>query len=477
MEPQQIGFFRAYADYWKGYANFTGRTSVQGFWKAYFFVMLIQLIITIVMLVLLRQFFAGIIPSILETAMYGSYNDTYSAIYGLPAYQDYVSKMMPFTIYTYATIIPTLALMARRLRDSGQSPWWCVAMYLIPIAGFIITFVMLRRPSVPWQPPYGQGASPYGQNYGQAPYGAPAPPPYGAPAQPPYSAPAQPPYGAPAPPPYGQPAQPPYGSPAPPPYGQPAQPPYGAPAQPSQDPDAPYRQPSYAPPPPYGQQQPYGQPAYAQQPYAQRPPTAPVRCAAAVLCLWMWIATFVVAFVAVGVIVGDMVKTMVNSDAFKNGVMDPYNTNPFNTDPNNPNNPYGWGGSGIPGGSGDSAAPPVDPGNWQANLSPDELQTVLYVQNLYIEGCDELTINEVISATASHVSWYTFTLSGNISVTADGITSAGDYLHAEFQLNENGTVSVINTKEGSNDVYNQEAQALYAKWYHAALGSNAAKSM
>ncbi|MCL2493690.1 MAG: DUF805 domain-containing protein [Clostridiales bacterium] len=435
MEQRQVGFFRAYADFWKGYVDFTGRTSVQGFWKAYFFTLLIQLIYMIIAMVLVRQLFANLMPMILNEATQNAMASNPFWIYSSPAYQELIGGMnglIPFQLYALAALLPTLAIMARRLRDSGQSPWWTIAFVLIPIAGFIMMFIMLRRPSIPPQPYGQQPPSPYGQ----APYGAPQQPQYGQ--QPPPS------YGQ---APYGAPPQPQYGQAPPPPYGQA---PYGAPPQPPQGQNAPYSQPAYgAAPPPYAQQQPY-----------VRSPMQSVRCAAAVLCLWLWIAYFAVACVTLGVIVNDMMRTIMQSDG---GISNFYNGY-------SEGNPFGYGGSGNSGGSGDSATMPGGSGDWQANLSPDELQTVRKVQQAHISGCDKLTIEEVVNATATDVAWYTYTFDSDIVVTADGATAGGDYFYVEFDMNSDGTVSVYNATEGDNDVYDQDAQALYAQWYHAALG-------
>ena len=428
MEQQQTGFFRAYANYWIGYANFSGRTSVQGFWKAYFFVMLIRLIYTVITVILVRQLFGDIMPSILDATINGT--DPYAvsnSLYGMPSYQAFLNQILPFEIYSYVTILPTLALMTRRLRDSGQSPWWTIALFLIPVAGFIMTFVMLRRPSVPGLPPYGQGASPFGKLYGQPPYDHGAAP-----------------------------------------YGQPrGQAPYGAPPQPPQGRDAPYTQPAQMParPPDYGVL-PYGVPGF---------PAASVRCAAAILTLWLWIASLLAVFVGVGILTNDAINAMTNSGLYQNGVLNPNSPGGLG-----PYAPGGLGGSGASGGSGvsggsggsGSAAAPVKPGDWKANLSADELQTVRNVQNAHIEGYDTLTIGEVVSATAKDLSWYTFTYADTVSVTVKGVTGQGDDLYAEFQLNQDGTVMVYNVTVGSKDVYNDQAQELYAEWYRAALAAS-----
>lgn len=43
-------------------------------------------------------------------------------------------------------IIPTLALGARRLHETGRSGWW-QALQIIPLIGIVIVLVMLARPA------------------------------------------------------------------------------------------------------------------------------------------------------------------------------------------------------------------------------------------------------------------------------------------------------------------------------------------
>lgn len=109
-----------------------------------------------------------------------------------------------------AVLLPTLAVTARRLHDTGRSGWWQLLWFVICI-GWIIMIIWLVQDS---QPDNKYGASPkgggvpgggYGQpGYGQQGYGQPG---YG---QQGYGQPPQ------APPPSG----PNYGEPPPPPPGQ-----------------------------------------------------------------------------------------------------------------------------------------------------------------------------------------------------------------------------------------------------------------
>ena len=94
---------KEYLDMWKNYANFSGTTSVRGYWMATLFNIIISTIV-------------GLIPIV-------------SYIYGL------------------AILIPSLALTVRRLRDAGKH-WSAIFLNLIPLVGSIILIVKLCRPSV-----------------------------------------------------------------------------------------------------------------------------------------------------------------------------------------------------------------------------------------------------------------------------------------------------------------------------------------
>ena len=94
-----------YVDMWKNFANFSGRTSVGGYWWAY----LGNLIVSVVL--------------------------------GL------IGVEVLITVYSLATLIPTLSIAVRRLRDAGKS-WGWLFINLVPLVGWIIFIIMLCKPSV-----------------------------------------------------------------------------------------------------------------------------------------------------------------------------------------------------------------------------------------------------------------------------------------------------------------------------------------
>ena len=99
-----------YMDMWKNYANFTGRTSVRGYWMAF-----------------LVNFAVGAVISILVAI--------------IPA------LAIVSTLYSLAALVPGLAIAVRRLIDAGYR-WVHVLLGFIPLVGFIILIVLLCKPSV-----------------------------------------------------------------------------------------------------------------------------------------------------------------------------------------------------------------------------------------------------------------------------------------------------------------------------------------
>ena len=94
-----------YVDMWKNFANFSGRTDVGGYWWAY----LGNIIVSFVL--------------------------------GL------IGVEVLITVYSLATLIPTLSIAVRRLRDAGKS-WGWLFINLVPLVGWIIFIIMLCKPSV-----------------------------------------------------------------------------------------------------------------------------------------------------------------------------------------------------------------------------------------------------------------------------------------------------------------------------------------
>lgn len=94
----------------QNYAVFSGRARRKEYW--YF--VLFNLIVTMIL---------AIIDGLIHTS--------FSQQYGI--------DLLP-TLYSLAVLIPSLAVSARRLHDTGRSAWWLLLMF-IPIIGAIILLV------------------------------------------------------------------------------------------------------------------------------------------------------------------------------------------------------------------------------------------------------------------------------------------------------------------------------------------------
>lgn len=94
-----------YIAMWKNYVNFKDRTSVRGYWMAILFNVIAAFILGMI---------ANFIPAL-------------SFLSGL---------------YSLAVLIPGLALVVRRLRDTGKA-WYYIFFALIPLVGSIILLVFM----------------------------------------------------------------------------------------------------------------------------------------------------------------------------------------------------------------------------------------------------------------------------------------------------------------------------------------------
>ena len=99
-----------YLDMWKNYANFSGKTSIRGYWMAFLFNFIAAAILSVI---------GRIIPIL-----------------------SFLSS-----IYSLAIVVPSLAIAVRRFHDGGKK-WTCVLLPLIPLVGAIIFIVKLCAPTV-----------------------------------------------------------------------------------------------------------------------------------------------------------------------------------------------------------------------------------------------------------------------------------------------------------------------------------------
>jgi len=109
MEKKGSKFMTEYINMWKNYVNFSDRTNMRGYWMAIALNFLIGIVLSI-------------IAKVLRTTLLSD-------------------------LYSLAILIPSLAIIVRRLRDGGKEwPWIFVA--LIPLVGWVWLIILMCRSSV-----------------------------------------------------------------------------------------------------------------------------------------------------------------------------------------------------------------------------------------------------------------------------------------------------------------------------------------
>ena len=115
-----------YINMWKNYVNFTERTTIRGYWMAFLF----SIIVNIIVMVLVTAIFG---PMITITPRGDVELGTSYAI---------------LMLWSLASFLPMLAIQIRRLRDAGKRwPYWFII--LIPFIGIILFIIALCKQSVP----------------------------------------------------------------------------------------------------------------------------------------------------------------------------------------------------------------------------------------------------------------------------------------------------------------------------------------
>ncbi|MFS9104037.1 DUF805 domain-containing protein [Streptococcus salivarius] len=115
----------AYKKFWKGYVDFTGRSTRSDYWFAYLAHVLI--------------FFAYyLLDAVFERMV--------SATGSMDVFTISVILLLIFFAYGIATVLPGLAITVRRLRDAGYN-WPYIFIPLIPFVGIFIFIFLLCQPT------------------------------------------------------------------------------------------------------------------------------------------------------------------------------------------------------------------------------------------------------------------------------------------------------------------------------------------
>ncbi len=136
-----MSFGNAVRTCFRKYVDFSGRAGRSEFW---WFVLFVTLV--------------GIVVWVLDNLLgltYTSVDSTY-VISGVDYSQYATSFGWLYTIWALATLLPTLAVGARRLHDRSASGWWQVLLFCCTGIGFLVlTFVWWIRESQPGDNQYG----------------------------------------------------------------------------------------------------------------------------------------------------------------------------------------------------------------------------------------------------------------------------------------------------------------------------------
>ena len=115
----------AYKKFWKGYVDFTGRSTPSDYWFAYSAHVLI--------------FFAYyLLDAVFERMV--------SATGSMDVFTISFIILFIFFAYGIATVLPGLAITVRRLRDAGYN-WLYIFIPLIPFVGIFILIFLLCQPT------------------------------------------------------------------------------------------------------------------------------------------------------------------------------------------------------------------------------------------------------------------------------------------------------------------------------------------
>ena len=158
-------FGQAFKRFWRGYVQFQGRASRSEFWFAYLAMTLLTFIPAIIYVVGLT----GTLMANLSTATPAQLDDD---AYVTSVILAGLGWAIPMIVLSLAMLLPTYAMMWRRLHDAGFSGAFAL-LNLVSLG--IVPIIMCILPTSPNALKYGPGAVPgvpaAGQQYVQHPYG------------------------------------------------------------------------------------------------------------------------------------------------------------------------------------------------------------------------------------------------------------------------------------------------------------------
>ena len=121
----------AYQKFWKGYVDFTGRSTRSDYWLNVLAQCLISLLFGFLLILIM---------------ILGGDPATYTSnAYSFQMILIYI-VLSAFGIYMLALLIPSIAIMVRRLRNGGYH-WAFMFLLLIPYLGSFVIFILTLQPT------------------------------------------------------------------------------------------------------------------------------------------------------------------------------------------------------------------------------------------------------------------------------------------------------------------------------------------
>ena len=118
------------AEFWKQSFNFKGKTKRIDFWITQGWIFLLYILIVLISIVLYIDINYGL-----------DYDYTYYQWTGLRPY-----ILGSFYGFSIVTLIPSISLQVRRLRDAAKNPWWILISF-VPFIGGIVLLIFYLSPS------------------------------------------------------------------------------------------------------------------------------------------------------------------------------------------------------------------------------------------------------------------------------------------------------------------------------------------
>ena len=121
----------AYKKFWKGYVDFTGRSTRSDYWLNVLAQCLVSLLFGFLLILIM---------------ILGGDPATYTSnAYSFQMILIYI-VVLGIGVYALASLVPSIAIIVRRLRDAGYH-WALIFLALIPYLGGFIIFILTLQPT------------------------------------------------------------------------------------------------------------------------------------------------------------------------------------------------------------------------------------------------------------------------------------------------------------------------------------------